>query len=475
MREAEFKTVPMEHQLRGIDRLLGCTLKGRIGEWFDIGLGKTLTAIYGAYLLESRSALVVCPNSVIRTWKEQITEHTTLSYTVLQGGSLAARKFMLQYGGYDFYIINFEGLKSLWAEKREVSRGKNKGKNKYYPVKISEELSFDCLIIDESHHLADPYSLQTRIIFELAKKCPYVIELTGTPDNGKLKSLWSQGYALDHGKRLGYHFPRYISRYFRQIYKGSFPDWVPKKGSLNEVMTELSDVTVRVDRRDCADLPDLTEQVREVELTPEQKKYKKTISQNIRSDMRELGITTSVKNKTIKLLQVNGGFFLDGENPIRMKESPKLDAMLDIVEESSGKVIVFHSFVEEGRMIEEFLKKRKIKVSCLRGEVKNKDAEVEKFKNDASTKVLVAHPASGGIGQNFQFSNVIVFYSYAMLSPTRLAQAIGRIHRTGQKTACSVYYLVARHSADEPALLSILQNAEQAQAILDWLRDNQED
>lgn len=473
MKECVFKTDLMNHQLRGIEKLLSC--EGRVGEWFDIGLGKTLLAIYGSYLLGARAALVICPNSVIRTWREQITEHTNLSYTVLQGGNLQQRKFMLEYGGTDFFIINYEGLKSLWAEKREVSRGKNKGSKKFYPTKITGELPFDCLIIDESHFLADPYSLQTRICFELAKKCRWLIELTGTPDNGKLKSLWSQAYALDHGVRLGYDFRRYLSAYFRQIYKGPFPDIVPKKDSLDKVMKKLADITFRVDRRDCVDLPDLTEQVREVHLSEEQKKFKRAIQNELRGEMDRLGMkNTTVKNKTMKLLQVNGGFVLDGEKSIRMKDVPKLEAMYEIIEESSGKVIVFHSFVEEGRMIEEFLRKKGVTFSSLRGEVKDKDAEVEKFKSSSSSKVLVAHPASGGIGQNFQFSNVIVWYSYAMLSPTRLNQAIGRIYRTGQKLACMVYYLVTRHSADEPALLSIFDNADQAQAILDWLRDYQE-
>ncbi len=159
--EVEFKTQPYKHQLATLGFTLGKNLK-RVMYIHDIGLGKTLTALYTLKLWEVKGkTLIICPNSVIKTWKDEIEKHTDFSYIVVKG-SREMRMKTIMFEKTDIYIINYEGLKLIGADK---------GNNKYvvnsaYPTSFG----FECIIADESHKFKNPSSLQTRIAQNFSRK-----------------------------------------------------------------------------------------------------------------------------------------------------------------------------------------------------------------------------------------------------------------------------------------------------------------
>jgi len=292
-----------------------------------------------------------------------------------------------------------------------------------------------------------------------------------------LKGLWSQYWVLDSGESLGKSYQGYLYQYFKSFTistsRVSFKEWIPKQGSLDLVMERVSPRTIRIDRRDCFDLPPVVFQQKTVPIPLEQKEIQKALVSGLRSEIQRVGIKPEhVQNKSIKLMQLTGGFILEGNVPRYMKLNPKLDLLYEVLQETSSKVIVYHAFVEEGRMIERFLSKKKVKFSSLRGEIDDKTSEYQRFKSDPEVNVLIAHPRSAGVGLNLQEANVVVFYSSAMMSSTTRKQAIGRVDRVGQTSSCSVVDLVMTGSVDEVILNSLERNLDLAQQILDWLRNS---
>ena len=159
-----FKTKPYQHQLASLAFTLGNNFD-RVMLILDIGLGKTLISFYQLYLWNIKGkTLIICPNSVISTWKEEIEKHTDFSYCVLKG-SQDERTQKILTEKVDIYIINYEGLKLIGADKIEKIDRDTEESIKVYKVNgtYAKNTGFECVIADECHHLKSPFSLQTRI------------------------------------------------------------------------------------------------------------------------------------------------------------------------------------------------------------------------------------------------------------------------------------------------------------------------
>ena len=75
-----------------------------------------------------------------------------------------------------------------------------------------------------------------------------------------------------------------------------------------------------------------------------------------------------------------------------MKSNPKLDAVRDVIQDSDCKVLVFYWYKEEKVLIEEMLKKNKIKFVSIYGgqdHVERKDI-VKSFSSDSNIRVMTA-------------------------------------------------------------------------------------
>ena len=451
----KFKTTPHNHQLASLAWALE---RKRIAYWLDIGTGKTLIALYTLKIWNCQRILVICPNSIIyKTWAEEITKHTGWKYSVLKGNQ-HQRRYKLDIPAR-VYIINYEGLKYLWARKME-------GGFKY-DKNLLKDVDFDAIVFDESHSMKSRKALVTKIASGLSLKIPNVIMMTGSPLTNNLQDLWAESFVLDHGMSLGTSFYGFLNTYFN---KYGF-EWKPKRWALEDIIHQLADKTIRYERDECFDLPDLTYERRQVNMSQDQIEYTRQVIENEISDETLYNKPVAILNVGNRLLQIAGGFALiEGKDTI-FKTNPKMNELGRLFEEISGQVIVFHQYIQEGRMIEELCKRRKIKFASMRGETKDKDEEIRKFQA-GECKVLVAHPACAGQGLNFQNCNTIIFYSndYNM---THRMQAIGRIYRMGQKKPCLIIDLVATDGETDGIDIRILEalknKQEMAQSVLDYM------
>ncbi len=86
-----------------------------------------------------------------------------------------------------------------------------------------------------------------------------------------------------------------------------------------------------------------------------------------------------------------------------------------------------------------------VTISGSTGRETRKDLEA-RFKQDASTRILVATDAAGE-GINLQRANLMVNYDLPW-NPNRLEQRFGRIHRIGQTEVCHLWNLVAQDTRE---------------------------
>ena len=463
-----FKTVPMRHQLA---TLAMSTALDRTFAWNDIGTGKSLVGLYAHQIWRSKRILVVCPNCVLEGWADQIRQHTDWRAEVLTG-AMPERLCRLLFSEANVFVANYESLQYLFGKRTKGPDGKTKWNLDYAAV---SNVNFDGLVIDEAHHIGNHQSIQSRCCRALSKAARHAILLTGTPiktidDKGKPyldPAIWGMYDVLNGGSTLGANRFRFLKAHFKQNYWG---DWTVLPGGETKVLERIAPVTIRYSRAECFDLPERTYEDRQCDMTTEQADLTTQLVNGLEITLPEGSLKEQDDmHLANKLAQVAGGLLiLDNGAVHRLAKNPKLDLLMETLEDV-GKVVVFHSFVEEGRMICERLAKAKIKYEAMRGDVADRNGW-RRFNDDPGVRVLVAHPASGGEGINLQGScSTIIFYSNGATGAAVRAQAEGRIWRHGQAERCLYLDLVLRKSVDEARLERTRDRAEAAEKLLGFI------
>jgi SNF2 family DNA or RNA helicase len=175
----------LPHQQEGI-RFATRRLRTNRGAMFGdvMGLGKTIEAIGTANAMGPARILVVCPASVLLTWRREIWKWQVLGlpvFLIQAGRDTTINQGLIGWGANGWYIINYDILRDY----PEIKNGK----------------SWDLLILDESHKLKNPEAIRTQQVFGSGTIAPIRAEkallLTGTPMVNYVHDLHTQLHFLD--------------------------------------------------------------------------------------------------------------------------------------------------------------------------------------------------------------------------------------------------------------------------------------
>lgn len=447
LRNMTFKTKPMLHQMIGL-----CFAVGRdaIALFYDIGIGKTLTALYiNRFVWKAKRILVICPKPVISTWLDEVSLHTDYDITVVDG-TKAEKLAKISIVKDGITVMNFEAARSLFLTTEENISGKKS--LIFYDGKILS-MGFDSIIIDESHHIKNQGAYQTKICWRFGKYILKKIIMTGTPVGDSSLDLWAQIFMLDRGIRLGKSF---FGFRFKHFYQYGFK-WLPKSLAGQKISSKIEDIALFYDQKECFDLPEIVYEVYVAELKGEQKKAYNYVRGALLSLYEEPPVDIGrAENKINKLRQIVGGFCY-GEDIVRFEYGTKKEVLKDLLQsclKRSKKIIIYHSYREEGRIIEEVCDKvlgikEYSQYMSFRGE-KNYESSFERIKqakNISDIRIIIASIKSFSEGINFSEATIGIFYSNEF-SRTNREQAIGRIYRKGQKKKVLIIDIEMENSVD---------------------------
>jgi len=180
----EFKRKPYSHQLSGIEFLMqreSCALLD------EMGCGKSFQiASAVALLLKNKSidkCLIVCPKSLVHTWKHELSLATDLAYQVIAGAPQQRANALKSKAS--IFIIHYEGIR---LEKEALGQWMSEGNS--------------MLVFDESQRIKNLYSqtsFAAKHIRAFAKRC---IIATGTPISNRPLDLFAQYFVMDQGAIL---------------------------------------------------------------------------------------------------------------------------------------------------------------------------------------------------------------------------------------------------------------------------------
>ena len=349
-----------KHQLK----ILKANPKKHVLVW-SCGTGKSLAAIELAKK-NKQTALVICPKSIKKQWQEDSI-------------------------GDDWVVVTKEEFR------RDVKKLPR----------------FNCLIVDEIHNFLSP-NLKSQMYKSLLwyiqiHKPEFIYGLSATVYMSSIWNIFALAKILGYNPNYGtwrklYFYPMRMGR--RLIYQ--------QKDNLQDVVSKMVKKlgsTVRMD--ECFDVPEQTFQTEYFELTAEQKKAIKNIT-----DLEHIV-------KWSKSHQVCGGTLKsDGYTEDQEFASEKMNRAVELANQHK-KLIIVCKYNHEIKILSERLKSLP-NLIVINGATKDRHSAVKMAEASSQCVVLV----NGSVSEGYQLPTfpIMIFYSYNF-SLKDYIQITGRILR----------------------------------------------
>lgn len=466
---------PYDFQKEGVSRIVNMPAQGL---WYSCGLGKTYTAICAAKELldrgEAKQVLIVSMVSMaINSWVDTL-DRMGYSYEIIDGPG-KFRPTELYLSTADFIITlrtscvsdkftvykTLEDMKS--STKKKTSPEKLKGKKSFVDIACKKEKLV--LIADELHKLSNTQSSQFKNLLKIRESCVRGIGLTGTV----IKSTPEKSLLP-----LKFEYPKYFSR--KWDFENTFLIQEPGRFGLETVgyrnLDKLKEILYRAGmpalKKDyLSELPDLL---------PPKLVYCETDecsldlidllrNQEFTGDLKSLDYT-KVKDIYIRTHQalVCPSVFSE-----KFKAWNRLQAVADTLESLDGKTVIFVTLKPAILELYYFLTDLGYGCTCCSGNQSTDEIErrVGKFVNDDNCTVMIATIQKMGTGfDGLKVAQNAIIYDFNTNSAD-LIQAIGRLHRNGQKNAVSQIYILQDNSVSEYQYKKVMKQKELTESIED--------
>ena len=228
---------------------------------------------------------------------------------------------------------------------------------------------------------------------------------------------------------------------------------------LTSLSTKLDSFSYRVTKEDALDLPEKVYTVRHVSLTDEQIKHYMSLKNAAIALLEDGGLVSAPAAMTqlLRLQQVLCGHIMTDDKELVEFKSRRIDAVLETIEEMSGKVIIWSRFRYDIRNIEAALKKAYGSDSTVSyfGDTSDEDRQkaIQSFQfGDA--RFFVANPQTAGYGLTLTAATNVIYYANDFNWRPGCSQRIDVIV-SGKKNTVTYVDLVSKGTVDEHIVQSL--------------------
>lgn len=472
-----------------------------VAHFMEQGTGKTATFIHRLCteaedlhrrLHRALRCIVVVPRSLRRNWVNEIQKWATCRgrITVVRGG-LARRveclTSCLQTDPEDRFtvlIVSYESLVNSW--------------------RIFRTMQWDLGCLDESHRIKAERAKRTETCIELRDRCEARHVLTGTPILNVIADLYSQLEFLDKGMS-GFTSKSAFKNFYGVYEKRGMYEKEIGCQNLPFLQERLNRIGFCITKKQALPyLPAKGYEIREVEMSAQQREYYEMVQNSLRVEIEE-GLQREGKKKLtvahiltmlLRLAQITSGIIKwdneyddDGKlvnagEPEIIKDNPKIDGLLDIVDEMEPKekMIIWACFVPDIHQITTALRAKYGENSVVQfyGGTSDDDRLIaeDRFNKDPNCKFFIGNPASAREGLNlwgYDPTNPesdtdctrVVYFSQNWSSVNR-SQSEDRCHRRGTRKHVTYYDLVVPGTIDETIRARVTEKRELGEDVVDW-------
>lgn len=227
------------------------------------------------------------------------------------------------------------------------------------------------------------------------------------------------------------------------MYKISNFKWGPKADAA-ETVHKVLQPAIRFTKAECLDLPDLLYTTREVPLTKQQTHYYEVIRKNLVATVAGAEVTAvHAAGLLQKLLQVAAGCAYTTEREvIEFDITNRLNELLDVIEGTKQKVIVFVPFRHVLDRLERELTAKGLSVVGIHGSVSGSTRAdyIRRFQTEQDPTVILLQPQAAAHGITLTRADTVVWWG-PVPSAELYMQGNARAHRAGQKHPVTVVRL----------------------------------
>lgn len=436
--------------------------------------GKTSSVIAAAdFLMKQgvcKKTLIVAPLIVAQaTWPKEIKALLDERSMVLHG-TAEERRFKLQQDSR-FYLINPDGLKILQDELAVLVK--------------SGELGI--IVFDESSEYGNPTSQLWKAANTLVNTCKvkHAWTLNGTPGDpvkvyGQAKLL----YPKNNAGTLKTWQSRTMCARDQRIPGGKtvsvysvWPEGTVGHTMAAEACMDLLQPCIRFEQSQVyASTPVVTHNV-SVPMTPEQRQaydfmYKEAML------VLDDGVSgaASASDKISKLLQVSSGAVLTPNGVKEYPMEPKIDKLMEIIEGTPNKVLVFASYTAVINRLVREITARGVVCHKMDGEVtgKTRVGLVNNFMAEDDIRVIVAHPKTAAWGLELARADTIVYFGAMRSGDVLYQQSLERVSSAKQMADVINIYHLSSSAADEKSFASLGSKVVASRGLTEALRDMKE-
>ena len=375
------------------------------------------------------------------------------------------------FDGLTIFVMNVEAFSSKKGQQAGAWLAKNFGAN-------------GLIAIDESTTIKNPQAKRTKALLKIAHQFKFSRLLTGSPVTKSPMDLYSQCEFLGP-RTLGFDsFYAYQSRYAitqrRQFGQHQFNQVVGFR-HLEELTDKVDSFSYRVLKKDCLDLPPKTYTIRYVSMSEEQvKMYNELRSEALTLlDSGELVTAQNVMTQMLRLQQVLSGHLKTDDGDIVEVTSKRLDAVKDILAETSGKVILWSRFRYDIQRLSAMISEEygSESVAAYYGDTPDDERQeiVTKFQDpNSELRFFIGNPATAGYGLTLTEATTVIYYANDFNLETRI-QSEDRCHRIGQTNPVTYIDLITENTIDERIVQALRNKIDLGAKVLgeearEWLK-----
>lgn len=447
------RTKPFEHQIESFNYALTHN-KFLLGD--EQGLGKTKQALDIAVSRKHkmRHCLIVCGvNNLKWNWYKEVEIHTNEKAHIL--GSRINRKGKTVIGSSAERLADLKQIHDEYFLITNIETLRDKSIQSQIK-KMCNDGIIGMTIIDEIHKCKNSQSKQGKAIHCCCSY--YRLALTGTPLMNNPVDLYNVLKWLE--------VENHSLTYFKNLYceMGGFGGYeIIGYKNLDQLENSLNKNMLRRRKEEVLDLPPKIYTDELLDLDSSQDKLYRDVTNQIIEDIDRIMLLPNPLTELIRLRQVTSNpNILTSKNITNVK----YDRILDILESTTDKVIIFSNWTKVINPLYIKLSSLGYNPALVTGESKDPILEMNKFQSDNTCKVILGTTPALGTGYTLTAANTVIFIDEPWSKAIK-DQAEDRCHRIGTKGTVNIITLICKDTIDERIHQIIKDKGELSDRIVD--------
>jgi hypothetical protein len=351
-------------------------------------------------------------------WRADLIKFAMHRTVDIAYGSKEKRKRIIASDA-EFVIINYDGVEIV---QEDVANG-----------------GFDLVVVDEANAYKNVQTTRWKTLNRILKPETWLWMLTGTPAAQSPVDAYGLAKLVSPS-----NVPKFYTAYKDMVmYKITQFKWVPRPNA-DKIVYEALQPAIRFTKEECLDLPDMTYVTREIELTPQQKKYYELLRKQL--VVQTSGEQITAVNAAVglsKLLQIScGAVYSDTGETLEFDIQNRYKVLGEVIDETKQKILIFVPFKNTIQILDQKLRGDGITTDIINGDVPaHRRAEIFKsFQETPNPRVLIIQPQAAAHGVTLTAADTVVWWGPTP-SLEIYAQANARVHRAGQRHPVTIVRL----------------------------------